>query len=164
MFSRFTNLFNRKSSGVGLEITPERINIAQLSMQGQNYKLKKFANASIPEGIFEEGKIVESPALAEMIQDLLNENKITTKQVATAVPMREAIIRMLPVPAELDEQELRDMVLNHEAALYLPYPREEVDLDYQPFPSDVEMIKQVKDLYSSDLHRIGIEKKILSFE
>ncbi|MGH2415617.1 MAG: type IV pilus assembly protein PilM, partial [Microcystaceae cyanobacterium] len=47
------------------------------------------------------------------------------------VPMREAIIRIIPIPAELDERELRDMVLNHEASLYLPYPREEVDLDYQ---------------------------------
>jgi type IV pilus assembly protein PilM len=45
--------------------------------------------------------------------------------------MREAIIRIIPIPAELDDQELRDMVLNHEASLYLPYPREEVDLDYQ---------------------------------
>jgi type IV pilus assembly protein PilM len=35
------------------------------------------------------------------------------------------------VPAELDDKELREMVLNHEAGLYLPYPREEADVDYQ---------------------------------
>jgi type IV pilus assembly protein PilM len=44
---------------------------------------------------------------------------------------RDAIVRIIPVPAELDDKELRDMVLNHEAALYLPYPREEADVDYQ---------------------------------
>jgi type IV pilus assembly protein PilM len=60
----------------------------------------------------------------------LKANKISAKKVATAVPMREAIIRVIPVPAELDEAELKDMVLVHEAGMYLPYPREEVDLDY----------------------------------
>jgi type IV pilus assembly protein PilM len=69
--------------------------------------------------------------LSELIKELFKQHKINTKQVATAVPMREAIIRIIPVPAELDEQELRDMVLIHEAGMYLPYPREEVDLDYQ---------------------------------
>lgn len=131
MFSRFKNLFSSQSGGIGLEITPERLNAAQITRQGQNYKLTKFCSAEIPDGIFEEGKIVDSPALAEQITELLTENKIKVKRVATSVPMREAIIRIIPIPAELDDQELRDMVLNHEASLYLPYPREEVDLDYQ---------------------------------
>lgn len=174
MFSRLTNLFNRKSSGVGLEITPERVNVVQLASQGQGYKLKKFGYHSIPEGIFEEGKIVDSPALAEIIQELLNEQKITTKQVATAVPMREAIIRMLPVPAELDDQELRDMVLNHEAALYLPYPREEVDLDYQKLglfedEDGIEKVqvllvatrKEVTDSYLDTFQQAGLQVDVL---
>ena len=174
MFSRLSSLFKKKSAGVGLEITPERINVAQLSSQGQGYKLKKFATLSIPEGIFEEGKIVDSPALAEIIQDLLNENKISVKKVATAVPMREAIIRMLPVPAELDEQELRDMVLNHEAALYLPYPREEVDLDYQKLglfedEDGIEKVqvllvatrREITDSYLDTFQQAGLEVDVL---
>jgi type IV pilus assembly protein PilM len=131
MVSIFKKLLATKSQGVGLEITPERINVAQLAKQGQGYKLVKYCSAEIPEGIFEEGKIVDSPALAELIRGVLKENKIKTKRIATGVPMRESIIRIIPIPAELDDQELRDMVLNHEAALYLPYPRDEVDLDYQ---------------------------------
>ncbi|NJK49343.1 pilus assembly protein PilM [Candidatus Gracilibacteria bacterium] len=131
MLERLKTLLPNKSTGFGLEITPERINLAQLSKQGQNYKLVKYCSSEIPEGVFEEGKIVDSPTLAERIQELLKEYKINTKRVATSVPMREAIIRIIPLPAELDEQELREMVLNHEASLYLPFPREEVDLDYQ---------------------------------
>lgn len=131
MLSQFKNLFVNKAQGVGLEITSERVNLAQLTKQGQNYKLAKLCSVEIPEGIFEEGKISDSPALAELIQEMLTEYKINAKRVATAVPMREAIIRIIPIPAELDDHELREMVLNHEAGLYLPYPREEVDLDYQ---------------------------------
>jgi type IV pilus assembly protein PilM len=128
----------------------------------------------VPEGIFEEGKIVDSPTLAELIQELFKEHKITAKRVATAVPMREAIIRIIPVPAELNEQELRDMVLNHEAALYLPYPREEVDLDYQKlgfFEDDdgIEKVqvllvatrREVTDSYLDTFQQAGLEVDVL---
>ena len=145
MLDRLKTLLPNKSTGFGLEITPERINLAQLSKQGQTYKLVKYCSSEIPEGVFDEGKIIDSPTLAERIQELLKEYKIKAKRVATAVPMREAIIRIIPLPAELDEQELRDVVLNHEASLYLPFPREEVDLDYQKlgFFEDEDGIEKV---------------------
>jgi type IV pilus assembly protein PilM len=174
MFSRLRNLFGRQSQGVGLEITPERLNLVQVSSSGQSYKLNKYCYTTLPEGIFEEGKIVDSPSLAEIIQEMFKENKINTKRVATAVPMREAIIRIIPVPAELDEMELKDMVLNHEAALYLPYPREEVDLDYQKlgfFEDDdgIEKVqvllvatrKEVTDSYLDTFQQAGLEVNIL---
>jgi type IV pilus assembly protein PilM len=131
MLSNLTNLFAKKSKGVGLEINPQQINIAQITKKGQQYKILKTASIDIPEGVYEDGQIIDSLTLSELIKELFKQHKINTKQVATAVPMREAIIRIIPVPAELDEQELRDMVLIHEAGMYLPYPREEVDLDYQ---------------------------------
>jgi type IV pilus assembly protein PilM len=131
MFSRLQSLFGKKTKGVGIEVAAERINIAQIRKQGQHYKLDSLISEEVPEGIFEEGQIMDSPALAELIQDIFTKNNIKAEQVATSVPMREAIIRIIPIPAELDEKELDDMVKNHEAGLYLPYPREEVDLDYQ---------------------------------
>ena len=131
MLNSLTNFFgSKKNNGVGLEINPQQINIAQIIKQGQQYKLLKNISEEVPEGVYEDGQIVDSLTLAELIKDTLKKNRINAKNVATAVPMREAIIRIIPVPAELDEQELRDMILVHEASLYLPYPREEVDLDY----------------------------------
>lgn len=131
MFSRLSNLLAKKPHGIGVEIAPERLRIAQVRKQGQSYKLISQHSVEVPEGIFEEGQIIDSPALAELLEDTLKSNKVKATRVATAVPMREAIIRVIPIPAELDDQELRDMVMNQEASLYLPYPREEVDLDYQ---------------------------------
>ncbi|MCW6034860.1 pilus assembly protein PilM [Spirulina subsalsa FACHB-351] len=168
------NLFGKKTKGIGIEVAPERINIVQLRKQGQNYKLETYLTREVPEGIFEEGQIVDSPALAELIQELLTENNIKVKKVATSVPMREAIIRIIPIPAELDDQELRDMVLNHEAGLYLPYPREEVDLDYQKlgFFEDEDGIEKVQvllvatrrevtDTYLDTFQQAGLEVDVL---
>ncbi|HEY9671951.1 MAG TPA: type IV pilus assembly protein PilM [Waterburya sp.] len=146
MFNRFQGLFSKGKKGVGIELAPERINIAQLRKQGQGYKVATLYTHEVPEGIFQDGKIMDSPGLAELIRTALAESKLKVERVATAVPMREAIIRIIPIPAELDDQELRDMVLNHEAGLYLPYPREEVDLDYQKlgFFQDEDGIEKVQ--------------------
>ncbi|MGF1541633.1 MAG: type IV pilus assembly protein PilM [Pleurocapsa sp.] len=130
MLGKLTDIFVKKSNSIGIEINPQKINIAQIAKQGQQHKLLKNISADIPEGVYEDGEIVDALTLAELIKDTLKANNIKSKNVTTAVPMREAIIRVIPVPAELDEQELKDMVLVHEAGMYLPYPREEVDLDY----------------------------------
>ncbi len=170
----FKTLFAKKGNGLGIEVAPERLNIVQLHKQKQTYKVDTLISEPVPEGIIEEGNIIDSPALAELIQETLAANNITTKKVATAVPMREAIIRIIPIPAELDDQELRDMVLNHEAGLYLPYPREEVDLDYQKlgFFEDEDGIEKVQvllvatkrdvtDIYMDTFEQAGLELDVL---
>ncbi len=131
MLARLTSLLGRNTNGIGIELAPERINIVQLQKFKQQYKLVVNCSVEVPEGMFEEGKIADAPAIAELIQDTLASNSIKSTRVATAVPMREAIMQIIPIPAELDDRELRDVVLNQEADLYLRYPREEVDLDYQ---------------------------------
>jgi len=101
-----------------------------LRKQGINLKLETLASVELSEGIYEEGQILDTAAMADAIQTVLTESKIKVKQATTAIPGR-AITRVIPVPAELDDQELREMVLNQEASLYLPFPREEADVDYQ---------------------------------
>ena len=131
MVNRFKSLWAKRTGGVGVELAPERVNVAQLRKHGQGFKLAALSTLPVPEGVFQDGQIYDSPALAELIQSALAEGNIKTQRVATAVPGRESLVRLIPLPAELDEQEVREMVLNHEAGLYLPYPREEADVDYQ---------------------------------
>jgi type IV pilus assembly protein PilM len=174
MFNRFKGLLSKGKQGIGIELAPERINIAQLRKQGQGFKVATLYSHEVPEGIFQEGKITDSPALAELIKAALAESKIKVDHVATAVPMRDAIIRIIPIPAELDDQELRDMVLNHEAGLYLPYPRDEVDLDYQKlgFFTDEDGIekvqvllvatrKEITDVYLNTFAEAGLRVDVL---
>jgi type IV pilus assembly protein PilM len=128
---RFNSLFGKSNKGIGIELAPQRVNIARLRKHGQSLKLEALSSVPVPEGVFADGQIADPPAMAEIIQQALTESKIKVSKVATAVPGRDSIVRLIPVPAELDDKELREMVLNHEAGLYLPYPREEADVDYQ---------------------------------
>lgn len=174
MLDFLSNIVGGSAKGIGIEINPDKISLVQLSKKGQQYKLVKYHSLEVPEEIFEEGQISDSPALAELIDQLLKEAKIKPKQIATAVPMRESIIRIIPIPAELNDQELREMVLNHEAPLYLPYPREEVDLDYQKLgyfvdEDGIEKVqvllvatrREVTDLYVETFQQAGLAVNVL---
>ncbi len=174
MVSLLNNLFSQKSQGIGIEIAADKVNVVQIVQKGNQRKVGKYISKEIPEGLFQEGKITDSPSLAELIEDMLREAKIKAKRVASAVPMREAIIRIIPIPAELSPEESRDLILNHEAALYLPYPREEVDLDFTPlmkFVDDdgIEKIrvllvatrKEVTDIYRETFKQAGLHLEVL---
>ncbi len=167
------SLFSKKSRGVGVELTPERVNIARLKKQGQKLKLESLASVELPEGVYQEGQILDSAAMAETIQSAMVESKLKVKQASCAVPGR-AITLVIPVPAELDDQELRDMVLNQEASIYLPFPREEADVDYQKLgffvdEDGIEKVqvllvavrKEVTDAYIETFQQAGLNLNVL---
>ncbi|HEY9651180.1 MAG TPA: pilus assembly protein PilM, partial [Coleofasciculaceae cyanobacterium] len=83
MFNRFKDLLSKGKKGIGIELAPERINIAQLRKQGQGYKVSTLYSHEVPEGIFQDGKIIDSPALSELIREALAASKIKVEQVAT---------------------------------------------------------------------------------
>jgi type IV pilus assembly protein PilM len=128
---QFKSLFGKYYQGVGIELASERVNLVQLRKQRQGLKLETLTSVSVPEGVFVNGQITDPATMAQLIEEAIAESKIKAFRVATAVPGRDSIIRLISVPAELDDKELQEMVLNHEAGLYLPYPREEADIDYQ---------------------------------
>lgn len=166
-------LLPKKSKGIGLELTPDRLNIVQLSQNGPTYKLETFVSAEIPEGVITEGLIADPPEMAQIIQATLAEHKLKPKGIATAIPSKEGVIRIIPVPAELSDKELRDMV-NQEAGLYLPFPREEADVDYQKLNTfadedGIEKVqvllvatrKEVTDTYISTFREAGLKIDVL---
>jgi type IV pilus assembly protein PilM len=170
----FKKLLSKGSNGIGLEIAPERLNIVQLRQQGASYQLETYATAEVPEGVVEEGLIADPPEMAQLIQETLAEHNLTNiKRVATAVPAREGVIRIIPVPKELNDLELREY-MNQEAGLYLPFPREEADVDFQKLgefmdEDGIEKVqvllvatrKEVTDTYISTFQEAGLGIEIL---
>jgi type IV pilus assembly protein PilM len=171
----FKNVFSKKIKGVGVELTPDRVNVARLKRKGAGFQLTTLASAEVPEGVFQEGQILDSSAMAEIIQSVVTESKLKVKHAATAIPSgRDTVTRIIPVPAELDDRELREMVLNQEAGLYLPFPREEADVDYQKLgffvdEDGIEKVqvllvatrKEVTDVYIETFRQAGLLVDIL---
>jgi type IV pilus assembly protein PilM len=129
----------KSKKGIGIEITSEKVNLVQLRRKGQSsYKLVTYGSVELPEGTVEEGRILDPVALGEIIRSLLADKKIKVKKVATALPGRETVSRLIRLPAEIPDIELREMVLNQEASLYLPFPREDADVDYQKLGTSLD--------------------------
>jgi len=129
----------KSKKGIGIEITSEKVNLVQLRRKGQSsYKLVTHGSVELPEGTVEEGRILDPVALGEVIRSLLAEKKIKVKKTATALPGRETVSRLIRLPAEIPDLELREMVLNQEASLYLPFPREDADVDYQKLGTSLD--------------------------
>ncbi|MEO1210332.1 MAG: type IV pilus assembly protein PilM [Cyanobacteria bacterium J06638_20] len=175
MVSNLKGLFSSKKKGVGIELTPDRVNVARLKRKGSRFQLTTLASAEVPEGVYQEGQILDSPTMAEIIRSVLDESKLKIKHATTAIPGgRDTVTRIIPVPAELDDRELREMVLNQEAGLYLPFPREEADVDYQKLglfidEDGIEKVqvllvatrKEVTDSYIETFEQAGIGINVL---
>lgn len=175
MVSGLKNIFTKKPKGIGVELTSDRVNVARLKKKGQGFQLVTLASAEVPEGIFQEGQIMDSAGMAEIIQSVLAESKLKVRHAATAIPSgRDTVTRIIPVPAELDDRELREMVLNQEAGLYLPFPREEADVDYQKLgffvdEDGIEKVqvllvatrKEVTDSYLETFRQAGLAVDVL---
>lgn len=168
------NFLSKQKPRIGIELTADRITVVQLQSLKQGYKVTQFATAPMPEGAMQDGQFLDYQAIAEALRELLEENKIKATEVISAVPVGESVIRLIRLPAELDEYELRDMVLNQEAALYLPFPREEADVDFQQLGTDidedgierVEVLlvatpKTVTDAYLEIFELAGLDLKVL---
>ncbi|WP_373546976.1 type IV pilus assembly protein PilM [Chamaesiphon sp.] len=174
MLNRLKSLFSKSGTGVAIELGSERINIAQLQKKGAAVTIVHLCSAEVPEGFFEEGRIINAQELGDLVRTTLSQNKITATYVATSVPTREATIKLIPLPVELNDRELRDLILHQEAALHLPYPREEVDLDYQKLDlvtdedglDKVQVMlaatrKEVTDSYLETFQYAGLQVKVL---
>lgn len=168
------NFFSKPSQRLGVEITPERVNIVQLEQSKKGHAVNAFVSLPLPEGSFQDGRIVDPDAIADVIRQGLEDKKIKARKVVSAVPVGEAVIRLIRLPAELDDFELRDMVLNQEAALYLPFAREEADVDFQKLDTQidedgierVEVLlvatpKDITDSYLNVFERAGLQLKVL---
>src|SRR5690606_40867417 len=65
------------------------------------------------------------------------------RHAAAAVAGSAVIIKVIPMPVELDEDEMESQV-ELEAVNYIPYPIEEVNLDFEvlgPMPGNSEMMQ-----------------------
>ncbi|HIK47350.1 MAG TPA: pilus assembly protein PilM, partial [Thermosynechococcus sp. M55_K2018_012] len=59
------NLFAKPKQGLGIELTPERVNIVQLQRQKQGLKMTAMASVPLSEGAIEEGRIIDTTAVAD---------------------------------------------------------------------------------------------------
>lgn len=131
-------LFTPKSPPlIGVDISSTAVKLLQLSRSGTRYRVEHFAIEPLPPNAVEEKNIVEVEAVGDAIRRALARSGSKAKDAAAAVAGSAVITKSIPMPADLSEEDLEGQI-EVEANQYIPYPIDEVSLDF-------EVIGPVKD-------------------
>ena len=128
---------------VGVDISSTAVKLLQLSRSGDRYKVEHYAVEPLPPNAVVEKGIVEVEAVGEAIRRAMSRSGSKVKHAAAAVAGSAVIIKLIPMPADLDDEEMESQV-ELEAVNYIPYPIEEVNLDFEvmgPMPGNPEMVQ-----------------------
>ena len=126
---------------IGVDISSTAVKLLQLSRAGDRYRVEHYAVEPLPPNAVVEKNIVEVEAVGEAIRRAVNRSGTKVKNAAAAVAGSAVITKIIPMPADLSEDELEAQV-ELEAANYIPYPIEEVNIDFNalgPMPGAPEM-------------------------
>ena len=123
-------LSQKKPPLIGLDISSTSVKIMELSKIGSSYRIEGIGVEPLPANAVVEKNIVEVESVGESVKRALHKSKIKSKNVALAVAGSSVITKKITMPAHYSEDEM-EVQIELEADQYIPYPLEEVNLDFQ---------------------------------
>ncbi|MFZ1991241.1 MAG: pilus assembly protein PilM, partial [Alphaproteobacteria bacterium] len=124
-------LFNRTASPlIGLDISSTSVKLLELGQSGNRYRVESYAVVPLPQNAVEEKNIADVDAVGAAIKRAVSRAGTRTKHAAVAVAGSAVITKVITMPGNLSDDELADQI-QLEADQYIPYPREEVNLDFE---------------------------------
>jgi type IV pilus assembly protein PilM len=128
---------------VGVDISSTAVKLLQLSRSGNRYRVEHYAVEPLPPNAVVEKNIVEVEAVGEAIKRAVARSGTRARSASAAVAGSAVITKVIPMPDDLDGDELEAQV-ELEAANYVPYPIDEVNLDFEvlgPMPNTPDTVQ-----------------------
>ena len=124
------SLFGRRQEEIiGMDISSWGIKVVGLSGSMEQPVLELLASARMPSGHIVDGNVVKMSEVADALRALLRKNRIKASKVALALPSSAVITKKIMVEANLSSADMEAQV-EEEARQYIPFPLEEVSLDF----------------------------------
>ncbi|HUU02064.1 MAG TPA: type IV pilus assembly protein PilM [Myxococcota bacterium] len=142
---------------VGLDIGSSSIKLVQLKETKRGYQLLNFGTTQLPPEAIIDGALMNSTVIVSTIRDLIQTQRIRSKEVGIAISGHSVIIKKITLPA-MTEEELEESI-QWEAEQYIPFDINDVNIDVQvltPEPSeqgqmDVLLVAAKKDMINDYL-------------
>lgn len=115
--------------GIGLDIGTSAVKIVEVEGGPRSIKINRFGIIPLPVGSLSGGVVTNIDEVSRAIVGLFQSSKITRKQVLVAIAGQAVIVRNIKMPS-ISKDELKDAV-RWEAEKYIPFPVDEVTMDYQ---------------------------------
>ncbi|MFN2339061.1 MAG: pilus assembly protein PilM [Gammaproteobacteria bacterium] len=128
---QLARLFRRtKGPIVGLDISSTAVKLLELSRNGGRYRVESYAVEPLPPNSVVEKNITDVEAVGEAVRRAVKRSGTRARYAAVAVAGSSVITKIIPMPANLTDDELEAQI-ELEADQYVPYPLEEVSLDFE---------------------------------
>lgn len=117
---------------LGLDISSTTVKLLELSCSNGHYKVESMAIEPLPDDAVSEKNIQDPEAVGECIQKAVKKSGTKLKNAAVAVAGSAVITKIITMPANLidNDSDLEAQILM-EADQYIPYPLEEINLDFE---------------------------------
>ena len=116
------------SAKLGIDISSTSVKMLELSRSGSRYKVEAYAVEPLPPNAVVEKNITDVEAVGEVIRKVATRCRTSIKNAAVAVAGSSVITKTIEMDAGLSEDEMETQV---EADQYIPYPLDEVSIDFE---------------------------------
>ena len=124
-------LFKRsKPPLIGLDISSTAVKLLELSRSGSRYRVESYAVEPLPPNSVVEKNITDVDAVGEAVRRAVKRSGTRTRHVAVAIAGSSVITKIIAMPASMSDDDIESQI-TMEADQYVPYPLEEVNLDFE---------------------------------
>ncbi|UZE95641.1 pilus assembly protein PilM [Alkalimarinus alittae] len=159
---------------LGIDISSTSVKLLEIGKNGNRYRVESYAVEPLPPNAVVEKNINDAEAVGEVIKRVVAKSRTSSKQAAVAVAGSAVITKVIQMAAGLSEQELENQI-TVEADQYIPYPLDEVSIDFEvqgpseQNPDQVDVLlaacrKENVELREDSLEIGGLEAKVVDVE
>jgi type IV pilus assembly protein PilM len=168
-------LFTKKKPPlIGIDISSSAVKVLELSKNGEHFRVERYAVEPLPQNAVVEHAITEVDQVGQAVERAIKRSATRCKNAAVSVPGAHVITKTIKMSTNLNDQD-RQAQIEMEADHYIPYPLDEVNLDYQVLgqsennPEEVDVLmaacrKEFVDDYVAVIQRPGLTPTIVDIE
>jgi type IV pilus assembly protein PilM len=159
---------------LGLDISSTSVKLLELSQVGDGFRVESYAVSALPPNAVVENNINEPEGVAVAITNVVERSKSKAKHGAVAVSGSAVITKIIDMQADLSEEQ-RESEIAESAEQYIPFPIEEVAIDFEilrKIPDNEERVEVLLaacrreniDSRVDTLSQAGITAKVVDIE
>lgn len=123
--------FNKKSVPIlGVDISATAIKLLELSRSGSKYRVESYAVEPLPPNSVSDKTINDIEQVGEAVARAVKKSGTRTKHAAVCVAGSSVITKVISMPAGLSDDEMENQI-QVEADQYIPFPLDEVAMDFE---------------------------------
>ena len=156
-------LGKRKTTPVlGLDISSTTVKLLELSYSGDRYRVESYAVSSLPQDAVIEKNVNDIDGVANAVRSVVAQSRSKLKTAAAAVAGSSVITKIIDMPDGLSDDDMETQ-LTLEADQYIPYPLDEVAIDFEVQGPSPDREGQVEVLLAA-CRRETIDSRVESIE